>query len=158
MVDLSERKTGVCEREKIMQNPNIGLGKRISGSGFRDNSWHVVTGETNHVFSSNRRDLAIPSHLHELDSLRLGQVRLCLWLGEVRFVKRTCKPNSKATLSKAGWRGPLSGVAKRNASWASLKRCEELWMWRCADSSTVRSRTTSPVKHTKQSGKHTKRE
>lgn len=49
-------------------------------------------------------------------------------------------------MRRVACRGPFSGVANRKASWASLKRCEELWICRCADSNTVRNLSPSPAR------------
>lgn len=53
-------------------------------------------------------------------------ISLRLQFSDARVIRITCKPNSKATLSKAGCLGPDSGVANLKASWASLNRWDEL--------------------------------
>jgi len=64
---------------------------------------------------------------------------------EASVMRITCNPSSKATVNNGGCLGPFSGVAKRNASCANLNRCDELCMCRCADVSTVLSRSSSPL-------------
>jgi hypothetical protein len=40
----------------------------------------------------------------------------------------TCKPSWNATLMRVGTLRPSWGIPYRKASWASLKRCDGLWM------------------------------
>ena len=56
----------------------------------------------------------------------------------------TCRPSSRETLSSV-MSGRLSiSVAILKASWASLKMCDEEWMFFWMDSSTVCSLHASP--------------
>lgn len=58
----------------------------------------------------------------------------------------TWRPNSRETFRRV-MSGKLSmSVAILNASWASLKMCEEEWMFFWMDSNTVSSLRTSPAR------------
>lgn len=63
----------------------------------------------------------------------------------VNVIRITCSPNSNATPNSVRFRWSLSGVENLNASWANLKRCEELWILRRALSNTDDNRAGSPL-------------
>lgn len=66
--------------------------------------------------------------------------------GAPRRTSTTCRPSSRDTFKRV-MSGKLSmRVAILNASWASLKMCDEEWMFFWMDSNTVSSLRTSPTR------------